>query len=378
VALVHDWLTGMRGGEKCLESFLHLFPEADVYTILHVPGSVSPAIEARVRGTSFVQRLPLARRRYRYYLPLFPLAVETFDLGGYDLVISLSHCAAKGVITGPATRHVCYCLTPLRYAWDQYHAYFGHLGGLRGFLMRYAMGRIRQWDAVTAGRPDEFLTISRYVAARIAKYYRREARVVYPPVDTGFFTPGDPSPGDFYLVVSAMVPYKRLELVLEAAPRLPHPVVIAGTGPEERRLRAMAPPAVRFTGWLPDGRIRELYRTCRALLFPGEEDFGITPVEAMACGRPVVAFGRGGVTETVVPPGDPRRPPTGILFADPSPESLAAAVGELETRRDLFVPDTLRRHAESFSRERFQREILSALFPGEGGTSPGGVAGGER
>ncbi len=295
VALVHDWLTGMRGGEKCLEALLAVFPEADIHTLLHIPGSVSQSIEARPIRTSFIGRLPGAARHYRHYLPLFPRAVESLDLAGYDLVVSLSHCVAKGALVPPSASHVCYCFTPMRYAWDQYHAYLARMNWPTRSGMRLFMGYLRAWDLATAGRPDRYLTISRFVAERIRRCYGREAEVIYPPVETDFFTPSpSPAEGGYYLVVSALVPYKCLDLVVRAAPALPHPVVIAGCGPEEARLRSLARGNVEFTGWLSREELRQTYRDCRAFLFPGEEDFGLTPVEAMACGRPVIGYARGG------------------------------------------------------------------------------------
>ncbi len=361
IALVHDWLTGMRGGEKCLEGLVRLFPRADIFTLIHLKGRLSPVIEARNIRTSFIQRLPLAAAKYRYYLPLFPRAVESFDLSGYDLVISSSHCVAKGAVTGSATCHICYCFTPMRYAWDQYEAYFGGLAGPKAWLVGKLIGRLRAWDVRSAGRPYRYLTISRFVAERIGNYYQREARVVYPPVDTDFFTPAE-AEGAYYLVVSALAPYKRLDVVVGAAPLLPFPVKIVGCGPEEERLRKMAGPEVEFLGWLPDDQVLAAYRGCRAFLFPGLEDFGLTPLEAMACGKPVIAYGKGGITETVVPAdAGAGGAPTGVFFGRQDPRDLADAVRLFEARRGEFDPKAIRLRALAFSGERYLEAMAAAV-----------------
>jgi glycosyltransferase involved in cell wall biosynthesis len=363
VALVHDWLTGMRGGEKCLEALLAIFPQADIHTLLHIPGSVSRCIESRPIRTSFIGRLPGAERHYRHYLPLFPRAVESLDLSGYDLVVSLSHCVAKGVLVPRSACHVCYCFTPMRYAWDQYHSYLARMNWPTRTGMRLFMGYLRAWDRATAGRPDSFLTISRFVADRIRRYYDREAEVIYPPVETDFFTPpAAPSEGSRYLVVSALVPYKCLDLVVRAAPHLPHPVLIIGSGPEEARLRGLDRGNVEFAGWRSREELRDAYRDCRALLFPGEEDFGLTPVEAMACGRPVIGYARGGLSESVVPPGNPGgAPATGILFDGQDVDSLVAAVRRFEESPRLVDPGACRRRALDFAPGIFEARMRAAI-----------------
>jgi glycosyltransferase involved in cell wall biosynthesis len=360
VALVHDWLTGMRGGERCLEVFCELFPDADLYTLLHVPGSVSPVIERRRIVTSFVQRLPQAATRYRHYLPLFPAAVRRFDLSGYDLVLSSSHCVAKGARAAAGARHVCYCYTPMRYVWDMYDEYFGRgAGGLTRALMPPVAAALRRWDRASSRGVDHFVAISHHVAGRIRRFYGRDAEVIHPPVDAQRFEPGE-GEGDFYLVVSALVPYKRVDLAVQAAARLGRRLVVVGTGPEERRLRAMAGPAVEFLGWRDDAAVAGLYRRCRALLFPGLEDFGIVPLEAMASGRPVIAYGAGGALETVVPPGGDE-PPTGVLFAEQTVEALIGAMRRYEDEADRFVPKALRARAEQFDRPRFKERIAACL-----------------
>lgn len=363
VALIHDWLNGMRGGEKCLEEIIKLFPEADLFTLIHTKGKLSPQIERMNIETSFIQRLPFSEKHYRYYLPFFPLAIESFDLREYQLVISTSHCVAKGVITRPETCHICYCFTPMRYAWDQYHSYFGHLSGPKASLMDFFLSRLRTWDISSSNRVDHFMTISHYVGRRIWKYYRRQAQVVYPPVDSDFFSLSSDE-GSYYLVVSALTPYKRLDLVVKAAGDLAWPVKIVGTGPEEGRLRKMAGANVEFLGWLKQDDLRSAYQGCRAFLFPGEEDFGLTPLEAMSCGKPVIGFGRGGVTETVIPFDGHKGKnlnPTGVFFDSQDPKSLAAAVRLYEENRTAFDPDQIRMRALNFSPDRFRKSMIKAI-----------------
>ena len=360
VALVHDWLTGMRGGERCLEVFGELFPDADLFTLLHVPGSVAPVIERRRVITSFLQSIPGVERRYRLCLPLFPAAIRSFDLAGYDLILSSSHAVAKSVRVPRGALHVCYCFTPMRYVWDLYDDYFG---ARAGFVARTAMpplaAALRRWDRRTAAGVHHFIAISRFVADRIRRCYARHAEVIYPPVDVSRFRLGG-APDDFYLVVSALAPYKRVDLAVEAANRLGRRLLVVGTGPEARRLRARAGPTVELLGWRDDAEVAELYARCRALLFPSVEDFGITPLEAMAAGRPVVALGQGGALETVIPPGG-AEPATGLFFAEQTVDALATAIRRLESEPEAFAPKALRRRAEGFDRPIFKDRIAQAL-----------------
>jgi glycosyltransferase involved in cell wall biosynthesis len=359
IALVHDWLTGMRGGERALEVLCERFPAAELFTLVHVPGSVSPVIERLPIHTSFVQRLPLVSRFYRQYLPLFPIAVERWDFEGFEFVLSISHCCAKSVIRPPAARHLCYCLTPMRYAWDQFDAYFGphRIGQLPSRLMRPVMRRLAQWDRETATRPDRYVAISHYVAGRIRRYYNREATVVYPPVDTAFYHPDSVPPERFALIVSALVPYKRIELAMDACAVAGIPLRIVGNGPERAALERRSTPNTRFLGRLNDGEVRDLYRRAAVVVLPGEEDFGIVPLEAQACGRPVVALGLGGACETVVD-GE-----TGFLVDEPTAAAFADAISRATTHR--FDTVAIRHHAERFGRERFGDE-MEALVKSEG------------
>jgi len=365
IAFVHDWLTGMRGGEKVLEALCERFPQADLFTLVHVRGSVSPAIERLRPHTSFIQRLPFVARFYRAYLPLFPTAVEQFDFDGFDLIVSTSHCCVKSIVRPGRARHLCYCLTPMRYAWDQFDAYFGpeRLGRTGSRVMRHVMARLARWDRDTAGRADRYVAISHYVAGRIRRYYNREATVVYPPVDTEFFTPAPSAIGStagsrYALVVSALVPYKRVDLAIEAC-RLAHvPLRIVGDGPERGRLERTAGNGdVSFLGRQSDESIRDLYRGAAMTLLPGEEDFGIVPVEAQACGCPVVALGRGGALETVV------ANETGLFVDDPSAPAFADAIARAMAMDSAarFDKSAIRRHAERFSRERFCREMAALI-----------------
>ncbi|MGE0704743.1 MAG: glycosyltransferase [Vicinamibacterales bacterium] len=351
IALVHDWLTGMRGGEKVLEVLCERFPDADLFTLVHVRGSVSPAIERHPIATTFIQRLPAVARFYRYYLPLFPVAVEQINLEGYDIVLSTSHCCVKSVIRPSSARHLCYCLTPMRYAWDQFDAYFGpdRIGRLGSAAMRVMMSRLARWDRATSGRPDRYVAISHYVAGRIGRYYNREASVVYPPVDTDFFCPDDAGPERFALVVSALVPYKQIGLAVEACRLAGVPLTVVGDGPERPALERMSNGSTRFLGRLRDDEVRALYRRASVVLLPGEEDFGIVPLEAQACGRPVVALGRGGAVETV------RDGETGYLVASATAEAFAEKISATMTAG--FDSAVIRRHAERFSRSRFGDEM---------------------
>lgn len=355
-AVVHDWLTGMRGGERVLEVVCERYPDAELFTLVHVPGSVSRIIEGKRIHTSLLQRLPAVSRYYRRCLPLFPTLIEQFDLDDFDLVISSSHCVAKAVITRPGAVHLCYCHTPMRYAWDQFDAYFGRerVGPLASSMLRPAMAALARWDRDTSSRVSRYVTNSQHVARRILRYYNRQASVIYPPVDTTFFSPstGRTVRDDHCLIVSALVPYKRLDVAIDACREAAVPLTIVGNGPERARLERFAQARqadVTFLGRLSDEDVREQYRQAALVLMPGEEDFGIVPLEAQACGRPVVARARGGAVESIL------SGTTGILVDDPSPAAFAAAIRE--ALGTTFDSDAIRRHAEGFGRERFAEEL---------------------
>jgi glycosyltransferase involved in cell wall biosynthesis len=360
VALVHDWLTGMRGGERCLEVACELFPEAPIFTLLHVPGTVSSVIEDRPIVTTFVNRLPRAAAAYRYYLPLFPAAVRQLDLRGFDLVLSMSHCVAKAVVPARGAMHLCYCFTPMRYLWDLYDDYFGaRAGALERLGMPVVGAALRRWDRRTQ-RVDHFLAISAHIADRIRRAYGREADVLHPPVDTRRFHIAD-AVDDFYLVVSALTPYKRVDLAVEAARRLGRRLLVVGRGPDERRLRARAGPAVEFLGWRPDAEVARLYSRCRAVLFTAVEDFGIVPLEAAAAGRPTIALARGGALETMVGLDRSEEAPTAVFFDVQTVNALVAAIQRFEAVQDRFDPKALRARAERFDREVFKERLRAHI-----------------
>jgi glycosyltransferase involved in cell wall biosynthesis len=360
VALVHDWLTGMRGGEKCLEVLCRAFPGATLYTLIHRRGAVSPAIEAMAIRTSPLQRIPGVFRSYRHLLPLMPLAARAWRPRDVDLVVSLSHCVAKAVEPPPGVPHVCYCFTPMRYAWQARETYLESWSDrpVRRVLARWMLSRLRRWDRTTARRVSHFVAISETVRGRIARCYRRDSRVIPPPVDAAFYTP-DPDAGpraDSYLVVSALVPYKRIEQAVAACTQSGRRLTVIGEGPERARLEAMSGPSVQFLGWQPDAVIRHHYRRCRALLFPGEEDFGIVPVEALACGAPVIALGRGGAAETVAVEAR-----IGRTYPEPTAAALRAAIDAWESQGCPHDPDAARRRAEAFALPLFRRRLLGFL-----------------
>jgi glycosyltransferase involved in cell wall biosynthesis len=355
IVLVHDWLTGMRGGEKCLEVLCRRWPEAPLYTLLHKRGALIPDIENRPIYTSFFRFFPKVECYYRYLLPLMPMAAN-WKLPECDLVFSFSHCVAKAACPPPGTPHLCYCFTPMRYAWHMRDSYFGREGkrGPKAKLRRWLLRRLRDWDRRVSDRVTHFVAISQTVQQRIAECYGRESSIVYPPVDTDFYTPAAVRREPFYLVVSAFAPYKRNDLAVEACRRLSKPLVVIGTGQDENLLKHFAGPTIRFLGWQSDESIRDHMRRCQALLFPGEEDFGIVPVEAQACGTPVIAFGRGGATETVLAE-------TGVLFEEQSVECLIEAMKSLERGSDTFSSQAARQNALRFRKQRFAEEICGEI-----------------
>lgn len=354
VALVHDWLTGQRGGEKVLEVFAEIFPHAPIYTLFHFPGSQSEEIEQKTIHTSFLQKMPFLKKRYRWYLHFYPLAVELFDLQEFDFILSSSHCVAKGAIPRPDALHISYIHSPVRYAWNQYFVYFSpdKLGFFSRRLVPPVIHRLRQWDVTSTSRVDHFLANSKTVAQRIYRYYRRKADIVYPPVDTELFQP-DNHQGDYYLIVSALVPYKKIELAIATFNRNGLKMKIAGNGPDYKKLKKAANKNIEFLGFLSPKELVQTYQGAKALLMPGEEDFGINSLEAQACGIPVVAYGRGGATETIIPQE------TGLFFPELTTESLQAALDKFQSI--AFNKSTIRANALTFSRDSF-KEKTSALF----------------
>lgn len=361
VALIHYWLVGMRGGEKVLESLCRMYPDADIFTHVHVPEEMSDTIRGHKVTQTRVGRMPFARRLYQSYLPFMPRALEEIDLTGYDLVISSESGPAKGVIVPPDAFHLCYCHSPMRYLWDQYHVYRNSAGPLGRLMLPHLAHRLRMWDVTSAARVDAFAANSTHVAARIGKYWNRDSTVVHPPVDVHSFAPVAPDErGDFYLWAGELAPYKRPDLAIEVFNKLKLPLVMIG-GPEKEanRLRALAGPTVTILGRTSFDVLRDHLARCRALIFPGEEDFGIVPLEAMASGRPVIAYDRGGARDTVIPGK------TGLLFRDQSVDGLAQAVQRFEDE-GMFDMDSaaMVQHARQFTEAAFQAGI-AAMLPEE-------------
>jgi len=358
VTLVHDWLTGMRGGERILHELALMYPDAALHTLIHTPGRTSDAI-AGLRGRpGGLSPLPGVQRHYRKLLPLFPRAVESMALEPCDVVLSTSHAFAKGVRPPEGARHLCYCMTPMRYVWDQIDAYLGR--GPQRLLATPLVGYLRRWDVRTSSpeRVTRFVAISHTVADRIRRHYGRTAPVVYPPVEVLRFETRERDPGDAYLLIGGFVPYKNEALALAAFAELGRPLIVAGDGPTRRRLEARAPSNVRFVGRVSDAQLTDLLSHARALIYPQLEDFGIIAVEAQAAGCPVIALGQGGACETVVPLGAPGvREPTGVWFEEPRAESLARAVRAFEDAERAFDPKALRSHARRFDTARFRSEI---------------------
>jgi glycosyltransferase involved in cell wall biosynthesis len=358
IAIVHEWLEVYGGSERVLQQLIAACPNADLFSVVDFMGEEDRIkLHGKVAKTTFIQKLPFAKKKFRSYLPLMPLAVEQLDLSGYDLVISSSHAVAKGVLTGPDQMHVCYCHSPMRYAWDMQHEYLEQTGltrGLKSILARMVLHYIRLWDVRTASGVDRFIANSAYVARRIRKVYGRTAEVVYPPVDIEAFTVQH-NKEDFYLAASRLVPYKRMDMIVEAFASMPdRRLVVIGEGPQMERIRNLAGPNVTIMGFQPDSVLRDHMRRARAFVFAAEEDFGIIPVEAQACGTPVIAFCKGGASETVVGLDNAAgAAPTGVFFEDQTVASLVNAVERFELIK--FNPDVCRTWAESFSIAAFQR-----------------------
>jgi len=353
VAIIHDWLTGMRGGERVLEELLLLFPQADIFTLVYDRDRVSNLISSHRIYESSLVKLPFARKHFRTLLPLFPWAIESFELKGYQLVVSSSHCVAKGVIPPPDALHVSYVHSPMRYVWDMRSEYLNgndtteFKRGIAGFATHY----LRNWDASSACRVDRFIANSGHVRNRIIKYYRRDAEVIHPPVEVDQFRPGE-GRGGYFLTVSALVPYKRIDLAIEACERLGRPLKIIGDGPEYSKLRDLAGKNTEFLGSVDFKDLPGIYADALAFIHPAEEDFGIAPLEAQAAGRPVIAYGRGGALETVITHG---QNPTGVFFAEPTVESLSEIIKNFD--RLAYNPTDARHNAEQFAPPVFRRKI---------------------
>ena len=362
VAIVHDWLVTYAGAERVLEQMLAVYPGADLFSLIDfVPEGERAFLGGRSVRTSFLQRLPGVRRRYRSFLPLMPLAIEQFDLSAYELVLSSSYAVAKGVLTGPDQLHVCMCYSPMRYAWDLQHQYLRETGldGVRGIPARWLLHRIRMWDYRTASGVDDFIAISHFIARRIRKVYRRESTVIYPPVDIDNFTPEGPRE-DFYVTSSRMVPYKRIDLIVEAFAAMPERrLIVIGDGPEASRIRERGGPNVQFLGYQPFPVLRDHLRRARAFVFAAEEDFGIAPLEAQACGTPVIAYAKGGVVETIPGLGSPRA--AGVLYDRQEAQALRCAVATFEAESSRFTPEMCRQNALRFAPTRFRQELADHI-----------------
>jgi glycosyltransferase involved in cell wall biosynthesis len=363
VAIVHYWFVGRAGGEKVVEALAEMFPQADIFSPLIAPSTLSPILRSRKLQTSFLQRVPGSIRFHRHFLPLLPMALEQFDLRDYDLVISSESGPAKGVITSSRTCHVCYCHSPMRYIWDMYSQYRRGMNLFVQPAFSLAAHYMRMWDYAAAGRVDHFVANSNFVRGRIRKYYRRESCVIYPPVETAAGSIGTPA-GDYYIAIGRLVDYKRFDLAIRACAQLGRPLRIIGDGPEYKALRREAGAGTEFLGKTSDAELRAQLAGSRALLFPGEEDFGIVPVEAQSFGRPVIAYASGGVLETVRGelPGMPMVDnPTGVFFAELSPASLADAILRFEAQASRFSAAAIREHSLQFDKAVFQRRMTEFL-----------------
>lgn len=365
VALVHYWHLKRRGGERVFEVLADMFPRADIFMLLCDNASLSPKLAGRNITVSFLNRLPFAKKNHRLLLPLFPYALEQFDLSNYDLVISQESGPAKGVLTRADALHICYCHTPMRYLWDMYHHYCAEapFGSFGRFFFALSSHSVRKWDALSSSRVDHFVASSRNSAGRIRKYYGRDSRVLYPPVDLQRFRPAQQPSADFYLVVSPLVSYKRVDLAIRACNELRRPLVIIGAGEREAELRRIAGPTVKFLGFQADENVAEHLRNCRAFLFPGEEDIGLAPIEAQASGRPVIAYARGGALETVLGmyPGEksPAAQRTGIFFHQQNCEALCEAILAFEALQGEFSSSFIHAHAQRFDEHHFRRDFAA-------------------
>lgn len=360
-AIVHDWLVNYGGAERVVEQMLLLYPDADIYTLVYDEKKMGKIFPKEKVHTSSLQKIPMAEKLYTKFLSLMPKAFEEFDLTGYDLVIASSSCCAKGVITSPTTPFIAYIHSPMRYAWDLYYDYLKNSGRLTKFFMKRWIPDIRKWDYISSQRIDTLVANSSYIARRIKKFWNRDAAVVYPPVDTDRLSVSDEAAGDYFVVFSRFVPYKRIDLAISACARLNKKLIVIGSGSQEKELKLLAASCknadIKFTGRISDSEVKAYLQKCRALIFCAEEDFGIIPVEAQACGRPIIAFGKGGALETVV------NEKTGVFFEEQSVESLVKAIEKFEKldKENTFNPKKIREHAEKFSAENFRKNLSEQI-----------------
>ncbi|ATU93875.1 glycosyltransferase [Phyllobacterium zundukense] len=354
VAIVHYWLLSMRGGEKVLEALSEIYPEADIFTLVYNPDAISGRLKNHKITTSFLQKIPGSKKHYQMLLPLMPLALESMNLTEYDLIISSESGPAKGIIPKPDAVHVCYCHSPMRYIWDHYFFYHASSGFLKRLFMPVIASWLRQWDVSTSARVDCFVANSRHIANRVQKYYRRDAVVIHPPVSVDDFAISD-STGDFYLCAGQLVGYKRVDLAVDAFTAMNKNLVVIGTGEEMEKLKNRAGPTIRFLDHQPFASLKSHMARCKALIFPGEEDFGIVPVEVMASGRPVIAFGRGGAVDTVIDGL------SGVLFSEQTVDSLTESVNRFEAMADSFSPTAIRTHSLRFSKDNFKKKIVALV-----------------
>lgn len=364
VAIIHDWLVTYAGAEKVLEKILEIYPDADLFSLVDfIDDKDRGFINNKKVTTSFIQSLPFAKKKYRNYLPLMPLAIEQFDLSKYDIVISSSHAVAKGVITGPNQLHISYVHSPIRYAWDLQHQYLKESNlekGLKGYMAKFILHKIRNWDYRTSNGVDFFLSNSKFIQKRIWKVYRRESTVIYPPVNISDFKLSDMKE-EFYITASRLVPYKRVDIIVEAFNKIPHKkLVVIGDGPELEKIKMIAGPNVEILGYQPLDKLKSYMQRAKAFVFAAEEDFGITPVEAQACGTPVIAFGKGGALETVVDLSSSDRP-TGLFFSEQKPSSIIDAISKFEKESFLFTSKNCRENAIRFSPEIFKQDLQNFI-----------------
>lgn len=364
VAIVHYWFVGWAGGEMVVEALADIFPQADLFALIAKPETMSPKLRSRKLTTSFLQKIPMVHRFHRHTLPLQPIALEQFDLSSYDLVLSSESGPAKGVITGPNTLHVCYCHSPMRYIWDMYPQYVKTMSPLVRGIFALTAHKVRLWDFAASARVDAFICNSSHVAARVRKFYKRESVVIHPPVQVKSVGISEVQ-SDYYLAVGRLVPYKRFDLAIQACNKLGRRLKIIGSGPEISRLKQIAGPTIEFLGSVTDAEKSVAFTACRALIFPGEEDFGIVPVEAQAHGRPVIAFGAGGALETVVDlqegSNDQLYMPTGVFFPEESVDSLIEGITRFEANKDRFIATAIRQHALGFDAQVFRERMTLTI-----------------